>query len=313
MTHPEDLLSQFRLDCEETGSELGRGSYATVIELQYKGLRCAGKKVYRALYRQNLEHYVHKFTKECRLISELRHPNIVQFLGVYFEPEDHTPVLVLEYIPMTLAESIEKYPNMPSEITYSILTDVALGLRYLHEQDTPIIHRDLSANNVLLTENFTAKISDLGVAKIVDIPLASLATMTRVPGTPCYMPPEALVPNPKYNISIDVFSYGILILHIFSQKWPLPTEANIVDPHQQNRLIPVSESDRRLPYLEAMGLSHPLAGLACSCLSNDSGARPRAAEIWREVDGAYAQQQQQSSERNRLDVLTSVKLMQHVN
>ena len=293
-------LRYYQLECQETGRELGRGSYATVVELTHKGLRCAGKKIYRVLFSQNnLEGHVERFTHECRLISELRHPNIVQFLGVYFEPQQEVPVLVLEYLPLTLAQCLDQYGTPPPEIGYLVLSDVALGLRFLHERSPPIIHRDLSANNVLLAEDFSAKISDLGVAKMVNIPAACVSTMTRVPGTPCYMPPEALVPDPKYDSTIDVFSYGILILHTFSGKWPIPSEPSRVDPAHPHQLVAVSEADRRLAYIEAMGsgsnsgcgqaarggreATHPLTTLARACLHNNPGQRPSSKEIWEKV------------------------------
>ena len=75
-------LERYRLlNVQETGRELGRGSYAAVVEVDYKGLRCAGKKIYRVLYEQGVGDLVRRFEEECRLLSQLRHPHIVQFLG----------------------------------------------------------------------------------------------------------------------------------------------------------------------------------------------------------------------------------------
>ena len=145
--------------------ELGRGSYATVLEVDYMGLKCAGKKIHEVLMIQG-GYSVSRFEDECRLLSKLRHPNIVQFLGVFFEDGAQTPVLVMEFLPTNLTSCIERYGVFPDEINYSILHDVALGLLYLHNQTPSIVHRDLSANNVLLTPNMTAKISDLGLASI---------------------------------------------------------------------------------------------------------------------------------------------------
>ena len=68
-----------------TDREMGHGSYATVLELEYMGLKCAGKKIHELLLRQGDNSYtVRRFEEECRLLSQIRHPNIVQFLGVYF-------------------------------------------------------------------------------------------------------------------------------------------------------------------------------------------------------------------------------------
>ena len=107
--HHKKDLSCYNLQCEETGVELGRGSYAIVVELSYKGLRCAGKKIYQTLYSGHIEDHIERFSEECNLISQLRHPNIVQFLGVYFQQgSEEVPILVLEYVPITLAQCLDR-------------------------------------------------------------------------------------------------------------------------------------------------------------------------------------------------------------
>ena len=142
-----------------TDRELGHGSYATVLELEYMGLKCAGKKIHELLLRQGGASYtVRRFEEECHLLSQVRHPNVVQFLGVHFQQGVPAPILVMEFLHTNLTSCIERYGILPKEISYSILRDVALGLCYLHRQTPPIIHRDLSSNNVLLTPNMTAKI-----------------------------------------------------------------------------------------------------------------------------------------------------------
>ena len=207
-----------------TDQELGRGSYATVLELEYMGLKCAGKKIHEVLLKQGgaASYSVQRFQEECYLLSQVRHPNIVQFLGVHFQQGLPAPFLVMEYLPTNLTSCIDQYGILPKEISYSILHDVALGLCYLHGQTPSIIHRDLSANNVLLTPNMTAKISDLGVARILNLTPLQVSRMTQTPGTPAYMPPEVMIANPKYDTSVDEFSYGILMIHMFSGKWPEP-------------------------------------------------------------------------------------------
>ena len=196
-------LERYRLHTvHETGRELGRGSYAAVVEVKYKGLRCAGKKIHRILYEGQVDNLVRRFEEECRLLSQLSHPHIVQFLGIYLDVDNNTPVMVMEFLPITLTQCLDRYGVMPKEIYYSILQDVILGLRYLHERDNPIIHRDLSANNVLLTPDMRAKISDLGVAKILQVNPIRQQTMSKTPGTSCYMPPEVMTDRPRYNLKV---------------------------------------------------------------------------------------------------------------
>ena len=262
-----------------TDRELGHGSYATVLELEYMGLKCAGKKIHELLIRQGDASYtVRRFEEECHLLSQVRHPNIVQFLGVYFQKRVQVPILVMEFLPTNLTSCIEQYGILPKEINYSILQDVALGLYYLHSQTPTIIHRDLSSNNVLLTPNMTAKISDLGVARILNLTPLQVSRMTQTPGTPAYMPPEVMVANPKYNRSVDEFSYGIMMIHMFSGRWPEPQVGpNRTEP--DGRLIPVTEAERREVFLRAIRNDHPLIDLILKCIHNHPKSRAHAIEI----------------------------------
>ena len=175
-----------------------------------------------------------------------------------------------------------RYGVLPETTSYDILHDVALGLRYLHEHSPPIIHRDLSANNVLLTSSMNGKISDLGVAKILNITPAQMTQRmsTQVPGTPCYMPPEALLARPTYTSKIDSYSYGVMIIHVLCGRWPFPADVFRPDPRNPDGLVPVSEIDRRAEYLQNISPTHPLMGLIQQCLSNFPKHRPEAFEIF---------------------------------
>ena len=277
---------------EYTGKEIGRGSYAVVLEMKYHGLLCAGKKLGLGLHGQKIVETARRFAGECRMLSQLRHPNIVQFLGVHFESRaSRVPVLVMEYLPMTLTQRLEKNGELgalPDEMIYSVLADVALGLNYLHGHIPPIVHRDLSANNVLLSRNLTAKISDLSVAKILHLSPQELSRMTKAPGNICYMPPEALEDNPQYGTSVDAFSYGILLMHVFSGKWPYPTKAVTVDPKNADKIVAVSEAQRRQQYLDEISPDNPLMNLILRCIKNNPTSRPNAAEILRRMNEVQA-------------------------
>ena len=262
-----------------TDRVLGHGSYATVLELEYMGLKCAGKKIHQLLLRQGDTSYqVRRFEEECHLLSQVRHPNIVQFLGVCFQQRVRAPILVMEFLPTNLTSCIEQYGILPKEISYSILHDVALGLCYLHSQTPAIIHRDLSSNNVLLTPNMTAKISDLGVARILNLTPLQVSRMTQTPGTPAYMPPEVMIANPKYDTSVDKFSYGIMMIHMFSGRWPEP-QVGQVRAEPGGRMIPVSEAERREVFLRTIGNDHPLMDLIRKCIDNYVQSRAHASEI----------------------------------
>ena len=307
-------FTPFLLDnVRDTGEVVGTGSFGEVRELEVSGLKCVGKKLHRVLYEtaspQEKAAVLDRFVQECELLSRLHHPHIVQFLGVWFEQGCELPVLVMEYLHTTLSACLEKYGVLPEEISYGILRDVALGLRYLHERSPPIIHRDLSANNVLLTSDMKAKISDMGVSKILDMTQSQATRFmhTTAPGTPCYMPPEALAAVPQYTTTLDTYSFGVLIIHVLCAKWPVPSDAFRHDPNDPDELMPVKEVDRRAAYLQTIGTEHPLMALIRRCLSNAPTRRPTAAEILNQVDTVLSAMP--SSSANRVELLQ--ELIEH--
>ena len=273
--------------------------------------RCAGKKLHETFFsetsRREKQSITARFAEECLTHSKLRHPTIVQLIGVYYSPGSRVPTLVMEFMPLSLASALERYPDLPSHVKNVILLDVSLGLYFLHDRTPPIIHRDLTANNVLLSESMRAKIADLGVARIVNINRAQMSMrMTATPGTPCYMPPETFIAKPVYDAKLDVFSMGNLIVHVSIQEWPIPLmEMFCPDPDHPGRLIAVTEVDRRADYLDRMGEGHPLTSLATRCLQNDPRLRPTTSEIVQEVEDAIANNPPPFS--NTLEMLQRIK------
>ena len=178
------------------------------------GLVCAGKKIHEILLdvgNVGVGDITAKYVQECQLMSDLRHPNITLFLGLCFLPSCQLPVLVMERLDGSLDNLLESVPNIPLALKCSMLEDVARGLLYLHNHDPQIIHRDLTARNVLLTPSLMAKITDFGNSRITNIqPGRLVQTMSRNPGTLVYMPPEALADVTRYGPSMDIFSFGHL-------------------------------------------------------------------------------------------------------
>ena len=151
-------------------------------------------------------------------MSDLRHPNITQFLDVCFLPDCQLPVLLMERLDSSLDDLLETVPNIPLALKRSILEDVSRGLLYLHKHTPQIIHRDLTAKNVLLTPSLIAKITDFGNARFVNLQPGQLArTLSQLPGTLSYMPPESLSTSARYGPSLDVFSFGHLTLFTINQ------------------------------------------------------------------------------------------------
>ncbi len=302
-------FEQFKLrQIRITKNEFGRGSYAVVLELEYQGLKCAGKKLYEVLYETGIGHAAQRYLEECRLLSQTRHPNIVQFLGVCFEESFQFPILVMEFLPTNLSSCLKRYGILPDEINFSILHDVSLGLAYLHDQTPVIVHRDLSANNVLLSTNMMAKISDLGVARILNLTPLQVSRLTETPGTPAYMPPEVMVADPHYNTSVDVFSFGIMMIHTFTAEWPLPKIGQTrINPANPNGLIPVTEAERREEFIRRIPPDHPLMDFIMRCLSNNPQQRPTAAEIVSRMVGVVLEYP--PSFENRVEMLQRVSAL----
>ena len=264
------------------GNDIGVGAYGKVFEVECFGTVYAAKEIHSILVqgvrREEFEATKKAFLSECIRSGSLSHPNVVHFLGVY-NPGGRSllPVLVMERMQESLTSVVEKYPNIPMYVKLSMLLDVSRGLWYLHGHHPLIVHRDLSPNNVLLTSQFVAKISDLGVAKVIQAD--SKKTKTRAPGTVDFMPPEALLETPEYGPPLDIFSYGGVILHVVNQEWPKPLHYVMTDP-KTRKLVALSEVQRRQEHIDKMsGAPTDLHSLVKQCLDNDSVLRPPISDV----------------------------------
>ena len=206
-----------------------------------------------------------KFKKECVQHSKLRHPNIVQFLGVYTKSDSSLPILVMEYMPLSLSNCLEDYPEIPPLVKYHILLGVSVGLAYLQERG--LVHRDLTANNILLTKDMIPKISDFGVSRLIAANKLT-STLTKIPGNFHYMPPEAFKEKPEYDKQLDIFSFGVLTIYVALQKFPIPS-AVVGGTAVQNRTSLLSQMDSE----------KTLKSLATSCLNDVPSQRPQISEI----------------------------------
>ena len=189
-----------------TREELGRGSYATVNVGTFRGLRVAVKSLHTLIISDyNLAH----FSREMSIASQVRHPNLVQFIGA---TKVGNPLILTELMSTSLHKELQKNQLTRQQIL-SIAQDVALGLNYLHLfKPQPIIHRDVSSPNVLLKPStgpagYEAKVADYGTANLQE------ATGTIMPGNPAYAAPEAPIPD-QHSPAMDVYSYSVLLMEI---------------------------------------------------------------------------------------------------
>ena len=284
-------LREFAIDNIRIGNQIGRGANGRVLEAKWEGTVVAVKEIHSIFMNEvsDLEFQSFKrcFVRECEQSSRLRHPNIVRFFGIYYPPGARVPSLVMERLHCSLTSLLENNPVVPIGTKISIIKDVALGLRYLHARNPPIIHRDLSSNNVMLSKGMEGKIGDLGTARLLDPRKQS--QMTIAPGTGHFMPPEALedVTNICYGKELDVFSFGCVMLHTLSHQWPTPSQAAVINPETGLIAGGRSEVERRSRYFERVDRSRSdvLIPLIESCLSNLPKNRPSIVRVCDQLEG----------------------------
>ena len=277
-------LKPYTRKATPTGVVLGSGTYGSVIELTSARETVAGK-VFRMSSTVRLQAIANRVCGELIMMTQLHHPNIVQCKGVSLLVDQPLPVLLMERL-MSSLHAYLLHPdnsNLPVERKVSILHDTASGLDYLHNHTPAIIHRDLTAKNVLLDSELRAKIGDFGNSRIMDLdPDSSPETLTSLPGTLEYMPPEAQGGRVTYDPSLDVFSFGHLSLFTITQS-PVYLLPPTYHDESTSELCARSEVKRRTQFVEAaeqlLSENQSLVALIKQCLHNSPAQRPRTGEL----------------------------------
>ena len=262
---------------------LGSGSYGGVCKAKCDGLLCAAKIMHPTLFDlrdPGSASYLRKFQEECHLLSLARHPNIVQYLGTYSDPDTRLPVLLMELCDESLTAFLERSPGPLSyHLQLNICHDIALALVYLHSNG--LIHRDLTGNNVLMIAGTRAKITDFGMSKLATVN-PRMTALTMCPGNILYMSPEALDEAKSYTGKLDIFSFGVIVIQILTRQFPNPTERfrtlyvrEFDEPLRQ--LVP--DTERRQAHLQLIPDTHSLKPLAIQCLKKKENERPSAVQL----------------------------------
>ncbi|KAM5586115.1 L-type lectin-domain containing receptor kinase IX.1-like [Rosa sericea] len=199
----------------EKGEKLGEGGFGGVYRGFIKDLNShvAVKKIARGS-KQGLKEYA----AEIRIISRLRHRNLVQLIGWC---QEKRLLLVYKLMPNGSLDSyLFKDENLLIwEVRYKIAQGLAAGLYYLHEEwEQCVLHRDIKSSNVMLDSNFNAKLGDFGLARLVDH--GKLSQTTIVAGTRGYMALE-YVTTGKASKQSDVYSFGVVALEIACGRKPI--------------------------------------------------------------------------------------------
>ena len=277
-------LKPYTRKATPTGTVLGSGTYGSVIELTSAGETVAGK-VFRMSSTVRLQAIANRVCGELIMMTQLHHPNIVQCKGVSLLVDQPLPVLLMERL-MSSLHAYLLHPdnsNLKVEKKVSILLGTASGLDYLHHCTPAIIHRDLTAKNVLLNSELMAKIADFGNSRIMDLdPNCSPETLTSLPGTLEYMPPEAQGGSVSYDPSLDVFSFGHLSLFTITQTPMSPLlPPSYID--STDKLCARSEVKRREQFVakaeQLLSENQSLVTLIKQCLHNKPAQRPHTGEL----------------------------------
>ena len=226
----------------------GSGSYWYVFKVNVNGVERIAKKIHSIYVNQvNPEEkrgITSKFRAECIILSKLRHPNVVQFVGVHYGRGGMTDLtLFMECLSSDMDKFLTTHSNLPLSLKLSLLENVSSGLVYLH-CEPPIVHRDLTARNILISDRNQAKIADLGNASC----------------------------TPK----LDIFLFGHLALYTVNQEFPkVYNVAMTVDILQRG----ICERLKRRRALDAVGEGHCLYPIITECLFDNPDQRPTTRDL----------------------------------
>jgi class 3 adenylate cyclase/tRNA A-37 threonylcarbamoyl transferase component Bud32 len=197
-------------------AHVGQGSYGFVSQGRWKGVDVAVKR----FVKQRLdEDTMLRFREEAALLAELRHPNVVLFIGACVRSPNIC--IVTEWIPKGSLRDVlaDGSVKLSWATRLNVVKGIALGLAYLHsQQPAPILHRDLKSSNVLVDESWNAKIADFGLARMKQ----ENATMTRC-GTPAWIAPEVVM-RERYTEKADLYSLGMVMWEVATRKLPFAGE-----------------------------------------------------------------------------------------
>ncbi|KAL9424127.1 hypothetical protein AB3S75_036080 [Citrus x aurantiifolia] len=224
-----------------------------------------------------------EWENELRFLSRLNHPNVVKLMG--YCCDDQHRLLVYEYVTRGSLEDHllnEDDTELNWERRIKIALGAARGLEHLHTYWRPVIHRDVKASNVLLDDDFNAKISDFGLAKFG--PLGDKSHIsTRVLGTRGYFAPEYIATG-HLTLKTDVYSFGVVLLEILSGKTAamrrtIGLAGNWAKPYLSNKLALHQIIDEKLGRNIQMEEAQEFAEIILRCLNSDPKNRPTMSEV----------------------------------
>ena len=277
-----ELEKYFLDDVRRSQIKLGCGTFGVVEDLIVGHTTCVGKLIHKSLIDDGINEQSRRFSFACELLSNSQscHPNIVPLMGLCTFDETVHPVLVMERVDESLESIVTTFKSViPLPLILHVLKDVTKGLVFIHNHDPPIIHRNLTARNILISRTtMIAKIADIGDA-LIACPEEFLSMLLHSPAIIPYMPPEVIYRKPNHSCMLDMFSFGHLVLNSIIQKFPLakdlkePTYTDVETRESKAR----SEVERREVFVKMLysklTRDHKLTQMIIQCLQDMPGKR----------------------------------------
>ncbi|CAI9114841.1 OLC1v1015650C1 [Oldenlandia corymbosa var. corymbosa] len=282
--YKEEELEKATNDFDES-QIIGRGGFGTV----YRGELTDHKVVAIKKSKGVDEDQVEQFINEVMLLSQINSRYVVKLLGCCLETE--VPLLVYEYIDNgTLFDHLHKKfkSSLSWDIRLQIASEIAGVLSYLHSvASPPIIHRDIKSSNVLLDQDYIAKVSDFGISRLISSDDDQVATM--VQGTLGYLDPEYMLTGLLTEKS-DVYSFGIVLMEIITGKKVLSSGKPEAEKFLSNVFLASLEEnhlaeilDNNISSPENIDQLHEVAMIAKRCISVRGEERPCMKDVERDL------------------------------
>lgn len=269
-----------RLGQVETVCRISQGSMGMVYRGHHRLLQTdVAVKIMSTRDEAKAELHRQRFLREARAAARIRHPNVVQVMDVG-ETDDHTIYLIMELVEgPNLARRLDDHGRMGDQELLPVARGIAEGLSAIHQLG--IIHRDIKLDNILIDPLGMPKISDLGLARMVDDADAQGLTATgMVLGTPTYISPEAIRDSGSVDAKSDIYSLGVSLYHLLAGRAPFTgkTIGELMRSHLSGDHTPLREL---APQADAK-----LCELIERCLHLDPKKRPTAGELAMELGTA---------------------------
>lgn len=265
---------------------LGGGNYGDVFKARLWGTDVAVKRLHGTIVHDAMtwtHPAVADLKKEIEILSQLRHPNNVLYIGACTQPPN--VCIITEYCAQGTLGDLLKKPDftISTQKILAFALEVAQGMNYLHSLKPKIIHRDLKADNILVDHNCTMKIADFGLssmkkgANVAFVSDSNDLALTANLGTPLWMAPELLFGEP-YDDRVDVYSYGIFLCELVCRRAPFADRVDVMSSLDKLKEFVRAGGTPFIPNWITFNLPL-LYQLMVDCLSHNKVKRPSFSAI----------------------------------